>query len=123
MALDEMRRASLLAYCRIDALEDGEEMVLAGLYEAAVAYMDQAGISEPPEGTPRRAMYDLCVNALVLDSWDSRGTSVATSVIADNIAFRRRINQLKMTEMDADQTETSGLADMESTPTEDDVSE
>jgi hypothetical protein len=122
MALSELRKAELMAYCRIDELEGCEEWLLETLYDGAIAYMDQAGVSEPPEGTPRRAMDDLCVNALVLDGWDSRGTSVATSVIADNIAFRRRLNQLKMTEMDTDQTETSGLADMEFTPTEDDVS-
>jgi uncharacterized phage protein (predicted DNA packaging) len=98
MALTEARKASLMAYCRIDALEADEEDVLEGMYAAAVAYMEHAGVSEPPEGTPRRAMYDMCVNAMVLDSWDRRGASADTSAIADNLAFRRRLNQLKMTE-------------------------
>ena len=31
----------------------------------------------PPEGTPRRAQYDLCVNALVLDGWDRREITVS----------------------------------------------
>ena len=65
---DELK-ARLMAYCRIDALEEGEEL-LQGLYNAAVSYMEQAGVSEPKEGTPRRAQYDLCINALVLDGYD-----------------------------------------------------
>ena len=56
-----------MAYCRIDVLEDGEEDLLKTLYLSAVAYLAGADISEPEADTPRRAQYDLCVNALVLD--------------------------------------------------------
>lgn len=97
MALTEERRAALLAYCRIDALEEGEELLLQGLYDAAVSYLDGAGISEPPEGTPRRAQYDLCVNALVLDGYDRRGAQTEGSV-SDNPQLRRMITQLKLTQ-------------------------
>lgn len=48
---DELK-ARLMAYCRIDALEEGEELLLQGLYNAAVGYMEQAGVSEPKEDTP-----------------------------------------------------------------------
>lgn len=98
MALSEERRSSLMAYCRLDQLEEAEAVLLEGLYNAAVGYMTQAGISEPPEGTPRRAMYDLCVNALVLHDWDNRDTDVSGGAISDNMAFRRRLNQLQLTE-------------------------
>lgn len=90
-----------MAYCRIDELAPGEESVLDGMYQAAVSYMEQAGVSEPEEGTPRRGQYDLCVNALVLDSWDRRGTmdsGKGTYQVTDNISFRRTLNQLKLTE-------------------------
>ena len=97
MALSEERMASLLAYCRIDALEEGEELLLQGLYDAAVSYMEQAGIREPWEGTHRRAQYDLCVNALVLDTYDQRGSQTDKSV-GDNPMLRRMITQLKLTE-------------------------
>lgn len=100
MALTESRRAGLMAYCRLDALEPEEESLLEGLYQAAESYMEQAGVQEPPEGTVRRAQYDLCVNALVLDAWDVRGTAV-TGTIAENPAFRRSLNQLKLTEPEA----------------------
>lgn len=95
--LYENRRAALMSYCRIDSLETDEEQLLEALYYSAVNYMTQAGISEPPEGTTRRAQYDLCVNALVLDSWDIRGISVDGKT-TENPAFRRALNQLKLTE-------------------------
>lgn len=93
---DELK-ARLMAYCRIDALEEGEELLLQGLYNAAVSYMDQAGVSEPKEDTPRLAQYDLCINALVLDGYDRRGAQVEGSV-SDNPQLRRMIVQLKLTE-------------------------
>lgn len=95
--LTSLRREVLMAYCRIDALEPWEEPLLDQLYDAAVSYMDQAGVREPPEGTPRRAQYDLCVNALVLDAWDIRGAEVSGRT-EENRAFRRRLNQLKLSE-------------------------
>lgn len=106
--LTEARRAELLAYCKLtEFAEDPEVEALIGTYYGAAAtYMAQAGISEPPEGTPRRAQYDLCVNAMVLDSWDRREISVSGTV-SENPAFRRVMNQLKMTE-NVSNLDTSG---------------
>lgn len=106
--LTEARRAELLAYCKLtEFAEDLEVEALIGTYYGvAAAYMAQAGISEPPEGTPRRAQYDLCVNAMVLDSWDRREISVSGTV-SENPAFRRVMNQLKMTE-NVSNLDTSG---------------
>ena len=94
-----------MAYCRIDALEEGEELLLQGLYNAAVSYMEQAGVSEPKEDTPRRAQYDLCINALVLDGYDRRGAQVEGSV-SDNPQLRRMIVQLKLTEPAVSESDT-----------------
>lgn len=92
------RRAALLAYCRIDELAPEEEPVFEVIYQAAVAYMEQAGVAEPEEDSPRRGMYELCVNALVLDSWDRRGTAAeAKSPAGENRSFRLMLNQLKRT--------------------------
>lgn len=99
--MTEERKAALLAYCRIDELTPEEEPVFEGMVQAAVSYMEQAGIAGPEDGTPRRAQYDLCVSALVLDSWDRRGTmdtGKGTYQVTDNASFRRTINQLKLTE-------------------------
>ncbi len=98
MALTDKRRKTLLAYCRIDTLDEWEEVLLASMYDGAVAYMTQAGVSEPPEGTPRRGQYDLLVNALVLDAWDRRDPTITGTIVADNPMFRRMLNQMKLTE-------------------------
>lgn len=100
MILTDERRASLLAYCKLTEFGDDQEVLalLEGLYLAAVGYLAQAGISPPPEGTGRRAQYDLCVNHLVLDGWENRETAYVGTVTVDNPAFRRMVNQLKLTE-------------------------
>lgn len=97
MAWNDAVKSRLMAYCRIDALEEGEEL-LQGLYEAAVSYMEQAGVSEPEEETPRRAQYDLCVNYLVLDGYDRRDVTITGTIVSENPMFRRMLNQLKLTE-------------------------
>lgn len=94
-------KAVLQAYCRIDELSAEERPVFDMMVQAAVAYMEQAGIAGPKEGTPRRALYDLCISALVLDSWDRRGTSSnrgGSYTAVENQDFRRKLNQLKLTE-------------------------
>lgn len=100
MALSAERRAALMAYCRL-APEDmaPEELpLLETLYDAAVGYMEQAGVVEPPAEAPRRAQYDLCVNYLVLDAHDRRDMTITGTIVAANPAFRRQLNQLKLTE-------------------------
>ena len=108
MELTPERKAALLAYCRIDELEPGEKSLLETLYAAAVAYMAQAGVSEPEDGTPRRAQYDLAVNYLVLNAYDQRDTVITGTIVADNPAFRRHLNQLKLTEPVVPESDTAG---------------
>lgn len=106
MAWNDAVKSRLMAYCRIDALEDGEELLLQGLYNAAVSYMGQAGVSEPLAGTPRRAQYDLCVNYLVLDGYDRRDVTITGTIVSDNPMFRRMLNQLKLTEPAVSESDT-----------------
>ncbi len=113
MALSEPRKITLLAFCRLDDLSAEEEELLRTMYDAAVGYMDQAGVREPPEDTPRRAQYDLCVNYLVLDSWDRRDASFVGEALSENPAFRHRLNQLKLTEPDVSNLDTSGAGEGE----------
>lgn len=100
MGLTKMRKTALLAYCHLTELADEPEVqtLIPALYNAAVGYMEGAGVSPPEEGTPRAAQYDLCVNYLVLDAWERRETSMVATVVSDNPSFRRLINQLKLTE-------------------------
>ena len=98
MELTAKRKAALLAYCRIDELSEDDTALLESLFSDAVAYMVGAGVSVPKSGTDREAQYDQCVNALVLDAWDHRGSQTAGQALVENPAFRRRLNQLKLTE-------------------------
>lgn len=100
MELTEERRASLLAYCKLTELADDPEvqLLIPMLYDAAVGYMGGAGVNVPESGTTRAAQYDLCVNALVLDGWERREVSMTGASVVENPAFRRLINQLKLTE-------------------------
>lgn len=92
--------ASLLAYCKLTELADDPEVqaLIPALYDAAVGYLANAGVSQPPPDTSRAAQYDLCVNRLVLDSWERREVTITGTIVADNPVFRRQINQLKWTE-------------------------
>lgn len=109
MAVSEERWTALLAYCRLDknALEPGDTMLLETLYRAATGYLQQAGVPEPDADTARRAQYDLCVNALVLDGYDRRAAN-GTGAVQENPTFRRLLNQLKLTEPVSD-SDTEGL--------------
>lgn len=98
--MTDMRRVTLLAYCKLTEFKDDPEVLalLDTFYGAAVGYLKQAGISCPPCGTARRSQYDLAVNYLTLDFWDHRDTMLNSTVITDNPVFRRMITQLKLTE-------------------------
>lgn len=88
--------AGLLAYCKLTELADDPEVrtLIPVLYDAAVGYLANAGVSQPPPGTPRAAQYDLAVNYMVADGWDRRDMTGGAE--HDNLAFRRLINQLKL---------------------------
>ena len=52
-------------------------------------------------------MYDTCVDALVLDAWDNRRTTVNTALL-DNPEFQWMKNQLKLTELPEGATKAGG---------------
>ena len=87
------RLSKIAAYCKVDA-DDAE---LPGFVDAAAAYLSGAGVSEPEDGTARFAQYLQCVKYLALDLYDRRDTAV-DGTLGDNPAFRRMLNQLKLTE-------------------------
>lgn len=96
--MTDERQAGLLAYCRIEEPTTEELLTLETMYDAAVGYMEGAGISQPAPGTPRAAQYDLAVNFMVLRDFDLRDATITGTIVADNPAFRRLLNQLKLTE-------------------------
>ena len=87
------RLSEIAAYCRVEA-GDAE---LPGFVDAAAAYLANAGVSEPEDGTARFAQYLQCVKYLALDLYDRRDAAV-DGTLGDNPAFRRMLNQLKLTE-------------------------
>lgn len=87
------RLSEIAAYCKVDA-DDAE---LPGFVDAAAAYLSGAGVSEPEDGTARFAQYLQCVKYLALDLYDRRDAAVE-GALGDNSAFRRMLNQLKLTE-------------------------
>ncbi len=107
MALSEARRASLLAYCRIEEPTAEELLTLEGLYDAAVGYMEQAGVSEPDEGTSRRAQYDLCVNFMVLRDFDLREATI-TARLSMTTRPSGACSPSLLTEPDVSNLDTSG---------------
>lgn len=106
--MDAARMNSLLTYCRIDEPSAGEQVLLEGMLDSATAYIAQAGVKVPESGTARRAQYDQLVNAMVFDAWENRGSQAAGAVLTDNPAFRRQLNQLKLTEPVVPNSGTTG---------------
>ena len=100
MAMDDAVRSSILTYCQLEEedLTNEEKVLLEEFYDDAVSYMADSGVTEPAAGTKRAAKYNLCVKAMVLDSWDRRSAQTESASIRENPAFRRRLNQLKRTE-------------------------
>lgn len=93
MNLTSGRLAEIANYCKVDA-DDAE---LPGYVAAAEGYMLSGVCSEPEEGTPRAAMYLLCIKALTLEQYDRRGLAIDQAA-SENRIVRIMINQLKMTE-------------------------
>ena len=98
--LTEARRRVLLRYCKLEELKDDPEVVdlIPLFFSDAVGYLAGAGVQPPgAEETERGAQYDLLVNRMVLDSWDHRDAQEGDGV-RESIAFRRALNQLKLSE-------------------------
>ncbi len=97
--MDAGRKALLKAYCHLDDLSADDEKLLERFYYEAVGYMRGAGVDTPSaDADPERAaMYDTCVDALVLDAWDNRRPSV-TGQLFENPVWNLKKNQLKLTE-------------------------
>ncbi len=96
--MSESEKALLLAYCRLEEAEMSDEdmALLEMFYEAAVDYMNDAGVA-PPTGKGRKAKYNLVVHSMVLNAWDHRDLAEVAAT-AENPVMRRVLNQLKLVE-------------------------
>jgi len=100
--LTDVKKDAALAYCRLNLsdMSDTEKQLFDDICLGAIGYLSDAGVSAPNEAVDplRAASYRLCFYALVLDAWDNRNPIVEQAATVDNPAFRRRLNQLKLTE-------------------------
>lgn len=102
----ELSREELEAakgYMRVEGEDD--DLVVMSCLQAARAYMEEAGISLPASGTPRRASYDLVCHAMALSLYDRRETTTSETV-HDNPVLRGMLTQMKLTEPDRSKLDT-----------------
>lgn len=98
--------AACMRYMRVEDAEE-EPAVLECLLSAR-EYLAGAGVAVPPEGTGRRRLYDTAAHALALDYYEQRGGVLDRASVTDNPAFRRTLNQLKLTEPVVSELDTGG---------------
>ena len=91
------RLKDLRIYCKLDPDDiDDNQLISYGLQ--AIAYLQHAGVRKPSGNMLNRTeQYYGLVNALVLDAIDHPGAQVGAN-LQENRAFRRSLNQMKLTE-------------------------
>ncbi len=86
--------AAAKAYMRVEGEEDDALVVDTVL--AARTYLAGAGVTLPPAGSGKRALYDMACHCLALAYYERR--SVDETAPEDSKAVQRIIEQLKKTE-------------------------
>lgn len=98
MAIPEELKPAAFAYCR--EVEDTETLVaMTVAWDSAEGYLRGAGITRPAPDTPRHGLWLDIILSLTLDAYDQREAQVESGKLAENPAFRRKLNQLKWTSM------------------------
>ena len=92
-------------FCRIDNSGPGEDMLVEMLLNSAAEYLDSAGVTRGDRDDTRTNMYDLLLFSLVLQAYDHRDMTMS-SAVTENPAFRRMLNQLKLTEPPVSDSDT-----------------
>ena len=99
MAIPGEFMAQVLAYCREPEPDEADLLVLHQAWDNAAAYLAEAGVSQPPAvNAARTALWLGVMLPMVLDGYDQRGAQFTEGKLQDNPVFRRKVNQLKLTE-------------------------
>ena len=107
MAIPEEFKTQVLAYCREPEPDADDLTVLNQAWDSAAAYLEGAGVTQPPaENAARTALWLSVMCAMVLDEYDQRGGQFTEGKLQDNAVFRRKLNQLKQTEPPLSEEET-----------------
>ena len=107
--MDAARLTALIRYCHLTEFAEDEEVKadLSAFYNAAIQYMDNAGVPQPSKPNP---LYDLCVNSLVLQWYDNMRRNTGADGNTDDgtepPGFRRILNQLKVTSINVSDSDT-----------------
>lgn len=101
--LEELEAAK--RYMRVD--DDTDDLVIWACLQAARGYMAEAGVAMPKDDTPRRTCYDLVCHAMALSLYDRRELT-AQGAVNESPVLRGMLNQLKLTEPDVSNLDTSG---------------
>jgi len=105
------RLTALLRYCHLEEFADNTAVTatISTLYDAAVEYMTDAGVTRV---TANQNRYDLAVNSLVLQWYDPMRRTGDESEDDDRIkeppGFRRLMNQLKMSALVSESDTSAG---------------
>ena len=96
MAIPEELKATVFSYCREEENPDTlVDMTVA--WDGAEGYLDGAGVTRPAPESKRHGLWLSVMLAETLDRYDNRDGQTA-GLLHENPAYRRALNQLKMTE-------------------------
>lgn len=99
MPIPEEYKAQVLAYCREPEPDAESMLVLNQAWDSSAAYLEGAGVTQPPaENAARTALWLSVMLPMVLDEYDQRGGQFTEDKLQDNPVFRRKLTQLKLTE-------------------------
>ena len=99
MPIPEEYKATVLAYCQEPEPDEADLLALNQAWDSAEAYLAGTGVSRPAtENAGRLSLWLGVMLPMVLDEYDQRGAQFAEGKLQDNPAFRRKLNQLKLTE-------------------------
>ena len=98
MAIPNEFVPQVLAYCREPEPDDWAMLALNQAWDSAAAYLEGAGVARPQPDSPRATLWLSVMLAMVLDEYDQRGAQFESGKLQDNAGFRRKLNQLKLSD-------------------------
>ena len=87
------RLARVKAYMQV--YHDDDDELIVDIYDAAIGYLDNAGVASRLLKTSSLPLYNLAIAGLVLNDYDRRLSEEAGSFATIDFGLRRKINQLK----------------------------
>ncbi len=96
MGIPEDLLSQVKAYCAAQNADDADMLNLNDAWDSAQSYLAGAGVTEPERSSGTWPLWFQVMKALTLDGFDQRGAQFDQGKLQDNSAFRRQLNQLKL---------------------------